>query len=290
MLLLDVIIWKEVERLSSKYRKLVSNAVWKEKARKFWIERKLPRKNEFTAIGVDGSRNRIVLSGFTLCFSASCCVLFEKTKEAGHYFDASVKIENTYDYPDRYHKLEMGIIEAKIALKYAENVDVIFIDGSIINVLKSKPLNDEKEIKLSREYKSLIVDLLTKFGSKLISISKHSDAKNYGFEEEFPDIVIFSSANLPEGYSVPVKETVSVENRNFEINVFYFRSPPAPVFKVETLMNPEESLKFIGAFLSNGYPRPLEVAHKLVKLDSERMRKVKAVYNTLCEPENETTS
>jgi NurA-like 5'-3' nuclease len=128
------------------------------------------------------------------------------------------------------------------------------------------------------EYLYSLSLLLKRSVGKIISVSKHSDSRNYSFDPLLPDVAVLNSLNLPPGYTKPVKVSVTKEKkfkfplkfeeelRDFEFNSFFFRLPKGNVFKVETALEPERALAVLKYYSVKGYPYPLREVHDLVKI------------------------
>jgi len=128
------------------------------------------------------------------------------------------------------------------------------------------------------EYLYSLSRLLERGGNKIISVSKHSDSRNYSLDPLLPDVAVLNSLDLPPGYTKPVKISVTREKkfkfpekfeekfRGFEINSFFFRLPKGSVLKVETAVEPERALSILRYYAVRGYPYPLRDVHELVKI------------------------
>jgi len=116
---------------------------------------------------------------------------------------------------------------------------------------------------------------------RVISISKRSSSRNYGFDSVLPDITVLYLAKVPRGYSEPVEISLAEKKfafpREFEeffkekrLKSFFFRIKDG-IFKCETQMEAEEALSIITASEVGGYPLPLKEAHSRVKITRKDM-------------------
>ncbi|SMP02055.1 NurA 5'-3' nuclease [Desulfurobacterium pacificum] len=136
------------------------------------------------------------------------------------------------------------------------------------------------------EYLYSLELLLERGKGKLISVSKRSNSRNYGFDRFFPDAAVLNHLPYLEGYSTPLKVSISKEVkfqfpemfeevfRDFEFSVFFYKERNCPAFKVETLVPLSEALKVIRRHRTGGYPFPLKMAHDNVKIGKKDMEKV----------------
>ncbi|TCK06678.1 DNA double-strand break repair nuclease NurA [Phorcysia thermohydrogeniphila] len=130
------------------------------------------------------------------------------------------------------------------------------------------------------EYLYSLYLLLKKGVDKIISVSKHSDSRNYSFDPLLPDVAVLNSLDLPPGYTKPIRVSVTKEKkfkfpekfeeklRGFEFYSFFFRLPKGSVLKVETALKPQDALSILRYYAVRGYPYPLRDVHELVKIKS----------------------
>ncbi len=139
----------------------------------------------------------------------------------------------------------------------------------------------------------LSIDKLLKFASeKVVSVAKRSDSRIYGLDTIFPDIYVFTSPEIPPGYSIQVSVPVSKEKkhrlplffedslRDYCFNVFYFKSSGGSALKVESVRDQEDVLKVLKFYsVVKGYPLPLREAHRRVKITGDDMKRVLSIVS-----------
>ncbi len=132
------------------------------------------------------------------------------------------------------------------------------------------------------EYLIALETLFKNFLSNIISISKRSSSRVYGFDSVLPDIAIFQKCNLPVGFSKPVEKEITPDIkynfprvfsnsfRNKKINIFYVKFKH-DIYKVETILSPKTVFDNLSYAIINGYPLPLKLAHDRVKITNRDM-------------------
>ncbi|WP_456396579.1 DNA double-strand break repair nuclease NurA [Desulfurobacterium sp.] len=140
------------------------------------------------------------------------------------------------------------------------------------------------------EYLLSIEKLLDEAGEKVVAISKRSSSKIYDFDSIMPDIFIFQLANTEPGYSTPVRITISPEKkykfpeifeesfRKRSMNIFFVKFS-SHIYKIETMMKPENIISALEKTIINSYPFPLKLAHDSVKIDNHTMDKIVSILS-----------
>ncbi len=136
------------------------------------------------------------------------------------------------------------------------------------------------------------LSLLAEFTERIISISKTSTSRLYGFKSVLPDIAIFNASDLPVGFSKPVEITMDRELKRGFPEVFedtfrklrfktsYVRfGKNGNVYKVESGMDTERVMDMLSAYIVSGYPYPLRVAHEDAKIDSRDMKRLISIIS-----------
>ena len=137
------------------------------------------------------------------------------------------------------------------------------------------------------EYLYTLAKLISEYGNKVVSISKTSISKLYGFNSLLPDIAVFNSQELNVGFSNPVSVKMDKEMkggfpqifedvfRSFEIKTCFAKfSPNENVYKVETNIDIKHVMDVLAPYIVSGYPYPLRKVHEDVKIDKSDMENV----------------
>ncbi|WP_163327558.1 DNA double-strand break repair nuclease NurA [Desulfurobacterium thermolithotrophum] len=138
---------------------------------------------------VDGSRNRKEFAGYILYAVGAGSVFFRKGKlsnEENYLVD--VDILKPEEYSDARLRILMGILEIKEALKTAEKVSYVFIDGSIIgSIIRPTVFSYEIEVEIKKEVEKLFKELVKNFSlSKIDSKNFYSKIENFATGKAFP--------------------------------------------------------------------------------------------------------
>ncbi len=140
------------------------------------------------------------------------------------------------------------------------------------------------------EYLFSISRLLEQASEKVISVAKRSDSRIYALDTVLPDIYVFNSLEIPEGYSTAVVVPISKEKkqkfplffedvlREFSFNVFYFKISGGSALKIESTADQESVLRVLRFYsVVKGYPLPLREVHRRVKITGDDMDRVLSI-------------
>ncbi|MEM0374397.1 MAG: DNA double-strand break repair nuclease NurA [Sulfolobaceae archaeon] len=187
--------------------------------------------------------------------------------------------------------------------KEENNIDYILMDGSpfkkiektsidissneenkgndVYTLLSEMLVDDEEEIRILilNEKLKLIKKAVTKFGDKILWISKISRSTKL-FNLSIPDIVILETFTNSIGYTVPKISEIRIDNEKFNITTTYVRlASNEKVLRLDIFGKKDEKFieEIINALLPisiRGYPFPLLKVHSDVKVSSKDKRRI----------------
>ncbi len=223
---------------------------------------------------VDGSRNRKEFAGYILYAIGAGSVIFRDGKETGkESYLVDVDILKPEEYSDARLQILMGILEAKEALRSAEDVSYLFIDGSIIgSVIRPAVFSREIEKEIKEKVEELFGELSQNF-----SLTEINSKRFYRRIEKFATGRDFPVASGYLEYLEYLHSIYLLLQKFSEKIVAISKSSDSRNYALDTVLPDIAVLNYVN--LPVGYSKPVDLEihrekkFKFPQLFEEKLRK-----------------